>query len=168
MKRRVLFSMPAVLKRLKSIFAMKLQKRYYCTLNSMNQKMLTRIFSAERLGLSMSLLCGVHCLAFPFLVTLSPVLPVHLEGFESVEHAIILVSVLVAGLTFFKDYRKHNKLMPIVLGVVAVLLFGLSGMLTADNEPVFVTGGSLLLIVAYGINYKMRKNVSLSCACHKG
>lgn len=133
----------------------------------MTKKTLTQIFSAERLGLSMSLLCGVHCLAFPFLVTLSPVLPVHLEGFESVEHLIILANVVVAGLTFFKDYRKHNKLMPIGLGVVAVVLFGLSGMLSAANEPVFVTGGSLLLLAAYGINYKMRRNVAPSCACHK-
>jgi hypothetical protein len=126
---------------------------------------LQKYFSVERFGLSMSFLCGVHCLAFPFLVTLSPILPVHLEGFESIEKGIILVSLLIAAFTFAKDYKKHTKLFPILLAVSAACLFVFSGFLMPKFESVFVSGGSILLLFAYVLNWRMKKTAAPACIC---
>ncbi len=131
----------------------------------MDKKPFTKYFSAERFGVSMSFLCGVHCLAFPFLVTLSPVLPVHLEGFESIEKGIILFSLVIAAFTFARDYKKHNKFFPIGLALAATCLFALSGVLIAKYEPVFVSGGSILLLMAYVLNWRMKKISAPACAC---
>lgn len=106
---------------------------------------LDRSNSRDIAGISASLLCVLHCLATPFLVTMMPLL----AATEHETHNIFAIIILLIGiLAFVPGYRKHKKTAILVVGAV-----GITAIIAAAMLPEMEVGETIetLLVVAGGL-----------------
>lgn len=77
----------------------------------------------DRLGISVSLACVLHCLLLPVMIVLGPVVG---EFFtDPIFHLFIAVIVIpVAVFALFNGYRKHRVCNVLVLGAIGLSLIG--------------------------------------------
>ncbi len=98
----------------------------------------TQVQSSGRydyVGIFLSALCAVHCLATPILLAFLPALG---EQFQSPwVHGVLLVFVVSIFLvTILRHYRMHKSVLPLVLGIAGIAVLGYGFYVEA-----FVTGG---------------------------
>lgn len=115
----------------------------------------------HKVGLSLSLLCAIHCVLTPIMLISLPFLG---EGFlsESAETWLFFVSVSLAFLVLLKDLKIHRNKVPMSLLFLSILLnfssFFLSHSLIANG---FHISSSIVLAIAFFMNWRLHKNV-----CH--
>jgi len=72
--------------------------------------------------MSMSLICGIHCLAMPFVLG---IMPVAFSSGSFTEFLIITISAALATYLLVNDFKKHRKVYPlIILSLGVLILFG--------------------------------------------
>ena len=125
------------------------------------RKIFTHYHTLNKVGLWLSVLCTIHCLAMPFLMTAVPFLG---ESFlsEKSEMYLIGTSALLAIFLLIKDYRNHQNPLPLGLLVIA-LSFNFAGLFLVKGsyEIFFNVTGALVMAVAYYINWNSHRR-----ACH--
>lgn len=125
------------------------------------RKIFTHYHNLNKVGLWLSILCTIHCLAMPFILTSLPYL-----GKNAIsERSEILLIAVSAGLAIYllrKDYKNHHNPTPLRLLVVA-LIFNILGIFFVPHtyEMFFNVTGGLLMASAYGLNWYWHKR-----ACH--
>lgn len=123
------------------------------------RKIITHYHTLNKVGLWLSILCTIHCIAMPFLITAIPFLG---ESFlsEQSEMYLIGISAILAIFLLVKDYRNHRNSLPLTLLVIA-LAFNFTGLFLARGtyEIVFNVAGALIMAIAYWINWKEHRRV---------
>ncbi len=114
----------------------------------------------DKIGVSVSLLCLVHCLVLPFaLVGLSAWGTAGLWN-TLVHTSIAVLAIPAAVLTALPGYREHRRVQVPVLLLGGALVLGLSLLLhdvIGENGHVAATVvGSLLLLTGHVQNYRLR------------
>jgi len=118
----------------------------------------------DRIAISLSAICIVHCLTVPLVVTLLPVAALGLGG-ESHFHAVMLWLVLpVSVIGLVMGYRVHHRARIVALGIVGILVISVASTVGHVQWPVSAEiivsmGGSLLLVAAHWINFAVVKKV---------
>jgi len=114
----------------------------------------------DRIGITASTLCAIHCAALPFLIT---VLPMWGPGFlanEAVEITMIAVSLIIGIWSLGAGYwKQHHHIMPILLLIsgFACIVFGhFSGIELL--EPILIPIGGFTIAAAHYINLRMLKS----------
>jgi len=111
----------------------------------------------HKVGLSLSFLCAIHCLAMPFVLVALPVVASSFLN-ENVELGLILGSLILGVFILFKDYKHHFNKFPL-------LLFGLSFLLVLAHllfhEHTLMSFSSVIMAVAYIRNWQLHRTV-----CH--
>ena len=127
---------------------------YIC---NMNHKHFLHTHTLHRAGFWLSILCTIHCLAMPFLITALPFLS---ESFisQTAEIYLIGISFALAAFLLSKDYRGHRNVFPLVLLFVATI-FNFSGLFLVKHtyETIFVIIGAIGMAAAYIINWWWHK-----------
>lgn len=125
------------------------------------RKIFTHYHTLNKVGIWLSILCTIHCLVMPFLITAIPFLG---EGFlsQKSEMYLIGISAVLAVFLLIKDYRNHRDSLPLILLLIA-MCFNFTGLFLAKNsyEIFFNVTGALIMAAAYYLNWKAHKN-----ACH--
>jgi membrane protease YdiL (CAAX protease family) len=125
------------------------------------RKIFTHYHKLNKVGLWLSVLCTIHCLAMPFLITALPFLG---DSFLSQQSEIYLIgaSTILALFLLIKDYRNHQN--PLPLGLLAIALcFNFSGLFLAKAmyEILFNVTGAIIMASAYWVNWNSHRR-----ACH--
>ncbi len=125
------------------------------------RKIFTHYHTLNKVGLWLSVLCTIHCLAMPFLITALPFLSGSVIS-EKSEIYLIGASAVLAVFLLVKDYRNHQNLLPLrFLGVAICLnivgLFVIKG----TYEIFFNVTGALVMAYAYWANWNAHRK-----ACH--
>lgn len=112
----------------------------------------------ESAAIAASGLCLVHCLGLPLLLVLLPGVIGLYVGSEIVHYAAL---ALVAPLALFAlrlGYRRHGALCPGVIGGlgIACLTFAVLPIAGERAEMLGTVAGSILLIAAHTINWRLR------------
>jgi cation transport ATPase len=117
----------------------------------------------DKLGVTLSGLCAIHCLATPLLALSAPFLG---EIFEQpwVHLMMALFVVPVGVFAFYRGYHHHKKKYIVALGLIGLVLIGIglaSPILEISmyEHDVFTISGSALLIVSHILNRR-------ACLCH--
>ena len=125
------------------------------------RKIFTHYHTLNKVGLWLSVLCTIHCLAMPFLMTALPFLG---ESFlsEKSEMYLIGASAVLAVFLLIKDYRNHQNPLPLRLLAIA-LCFNFAGLFLVKGiyEILFNVTGALVMASAYYINWNSHRR-----ACH--
>jgi hypothetical protein len=110
----------------------------------------------DRMGMSVGLLCAVHCLVLPVGVAMIPVAGLELMSGEGLEWAFVIVAVALGGLSLVPGFlRTHRQVLPVFLLLLGAS-FPLAGRtLLGDGSrleiPIVVTG-ALSMVLAHATN----------------
>jgi hypothetical protein len=113
----------------------------------------------DRIAISLSTICIVHCLAMPFLVAMLPVVALSFGG-DGHFHALMLWLVVpTSAIGFSLGFRVHHSTKIVVAGAVAVAVLALVALWGHDHwDPTFeVTvnvAASILLAIAHWRNFR--------------
>jgi hypothetical protein len=111
---------------------------------------LLRKLNLDALGIGASLLCAVHCAVLPVLVTLLPLLGLHMRGNEKLEHALLACTFVIGVAALLSGYRRHRQLQPLLW-----FLAGFAGLLLGHYrlrpawQPAVIAAGAVCIIVAH-------------------
>jgi len=116
----------------------------------------------DKIGVSLSALCAIHCLFVPIAIALLPLSPVALE----IEHWLHpIFAALIAPTIFYAVRRSHfNKRIVTLLSIGFVMI--LAGWLIGDFwlghtfETVTTLVGSFFLIAGHWVNYRHHQTCS--------
>jgi hypothetical protein len=114
----------------------------------------------DRIGISASILCVVHCLVTPFAVVLLPFVANFFEK-DTFHIIIVFIVVPVAAWALWNGYLLHKFKRVLVLGGLGVSLL-LVGMLATKHGSV----QSMLVMVAAGLSLASAHLFNLR-ACRK-
>jgi hypothetical protein len=114
---------------------------------------------AEKIGFWLTLICGIHCIATPILLTFLPILGSKFEAFHKYELIILLASLLMAFFLMHNDFKIHRNPLPRQLIVVAFLISSASWAVFAENYVSILV--STLIVFAYWLNWKHKEK----CSC---
>ena len=126
---------------------------------------------ADKLAISLSILCAVHCFFTPMLVVLLPAfasLPLESESL----HFWMVIGVLPISLfSLTLGCKKHQKFQVALLGLIglALMVFAIVGEaigFAEVMEKVLTLSGALLIALAHFWNYRLCQQHSDSCDCH--
>lgn len=117
----------------------------------------------DQVGIGLSVLCAVHCLVTPLILLSLPIMARYYLAHFWV-HVLLAVLILPVGIyAFWHGYRHHQNRKVLWLGlpglfIVASVPFLVHSLYLPVSEPLLMSFGSILLIVAHWINRR-------SCAC---
>ncbi len=114
------------------------------------------------IGIGLSLVCMIHCLLLPILLTTLPFLGVEIIENKILEIIIILFSALIGGYAIKKGFFKfHKSWLVICLFILGILLMLLGNFLPFPGEVASKLGGAILIICSHIQNWRLSKNVLL-------
>ncbi|AGA78943.1 MerC domain-containing protein [Echinicola vietnamensis] len=111
------------------------------------------------LGISASLLCGIHCAALPFILVVTPLAGLKFLTDPWIEYSVLIVSLLLALGALSHGYRKHHRRpLPLVIAASGFLVIGI-GHLIHDHHVheishIIVSVGACGVAVSHFINWK--------------
>ena len=127
--------------------------------------MLKAQMNSDKLAMSLSAACVIHCLFAPTLIIFAySFLSFSIES-EIVHYIILILALPISVLALTLGYRNHKVLSFLITGI-----FGLSLMLLAvllgegTSEKVLTVIGSSIVAYAHYRNHKICKE--LECDCH--
>jgi hypothetical protein len=127
---------------------------------------------ADAVGIGLSALCMVHCLAFPVIIAFAPAALRALPG-DDATHRTLAVGIGLAGsLAFRSGYKVHRKGWILALFLLGLALVSAAAMigepsLPALGEAAITTCGSVLLVTAHWCNRSLCHSCIVS-GCHHG
>jgi hypothetical protein len=132
----------------------------------------------DKVGMAVSTLCIVHCLAAPVMLFFLPAVATALISEEAVVHQTLYGLILVVALfSFIPGYRLHKKLKPLLLFGGGVVGLAFATFLAHDIahvlEPIVAIPSSALIVAAHYYNHKSCKHacgehthINHSCDTH--
>lgn len=113
----------------------------------------------DRIGMTASTLCAIHCALLPVFLTALPLIGLEFLANQWVEISMILLSVILGTLSLSLSYRKqHRKRLPFLVLFTGFILIGaghFSGM--EMLEPILIPIGGLIVAGAHLLNWKLNK-----------
>lgn len=124
---------------------------YIC---SMKSPLNSQLF--DKLGMSASVACAIHCALLPIVLTLLPIVGLEFLANPALELSMIILSLGLACIALSSAYKKHRKALPFVILMVGFAFIAL-GHLIEGMESYLIPLGGLLIAVAHFINLKLTK-----------
>ena len=119
----------------------------------------------DRLGMTASTLCAIHCALVPIFLTTLPLLGLEFLSNEWVEVSMIIVSVILGTLSLSMSYRKqHRKLFPFIVlfsGFALIATGHFSGI--ESLEPILIPLGGFTVAAAHLVNWRLNR----ACTHHE-
>lgn len=122
----------------------------------------------DRIGMTASTLCAVHCAVVPLLLTFLPLAGLGFLANPVFEMGMIIVALLLGVSSIFLAYfRTHRKLLPLILLLIgfAIIILGhlfIKGWVEAIVVPV----GGLTIAIAHFVNFKYVGACSTGTSTH--
>ncbi|MEM9886086.1 MAG: MerC domain-containing protein [Bacteroidota bacterium] len=108
------------------------------------------------IGFSASMLCAIHCISLPILLSMSTLSGLAWLENELLEFGIILLSLFIATWSLGQGYRKqHSKFDAFVIMLAGFSTIVLSRFLGEALEPVLMMLGGTLIAWSHFYNWKL-------------
>ena len=119
----------------------------------------------DKMAISLSLLCAIHCLAFPLVILLLPTVAA-LQLNDEAFHLWMLVAVIptsLYALTMGCQQHKHYRLLAV--GLVGLLFLVSAVVLGGVWEKVLTCIGAGIMAFGHYRNYRLCQHEE-NCECH--
>lgn len=116
----------------------------------------------DRLGIWISSLCALHCLALPLLLPLIPLIGSTIFAQVWFERTILTISMLIGAVALFNGAaRYHGQYYPLGLLFCGGVIYWFKDILGHDFEPLTITVGAMLIVAGHWINMRLCRQ----CRC---
>ena len=113
----------------------------------------------DRMGIWISSLCAVHCLALPLLLPVAPLIASSFVAEAWFERAILSFSILLGFAALFVGVHKdHRQLYPMYSLVLGGLIYWHKDIFGEQYEPFTIALGAFLIIAAHVVNLRLCKS----------
>lgn len=122
---------------------------------------------SEAVAIGLSIICLMHCLALPLIITLLPALGLWI-GMDEQFHLYLIIITLPLSLTILlTDYHIHQHKLALLLGVAGLISL-IAGWYSerAITDLMMSGGGSIFLLIAHILNWKRRNLMSANPSKH--
>ena len=128
--------------------------------------MLKTQMTSDKLAMSLSAACVIHCLFAPTLIIFAySFLSFSVES-ELIHYIILAIALPVSSLALILGYKNHNAFSFLVIGITGLSLLVLAVLLGEGiSEKVLTVIGSLTVAYAHLRNHQVCKQ--LECDCHE-
>jgi peptidoglycan/LPS O-acetylase OafA/YrhL len=133
---------------------------------------------SDFVGIGLSVLCLIHCLTLPLLITFAPAILRRLPGDDITHRGLAVAIGLVGVLAFRSGYRMHRRRWLLILFVVGLALVSVAAILgdevlTGYGEGAITVCGGLLIVTAHLVNHSfcqscVVRNCSPACSSGEG
>jgi len=119
----------------------------------------------DAFGFTASILCAIHCMAVPILLTVSAWGWLEILNDPSIEMSVVVTSALLAIISIIPSYfRHHRNVKAIVLVASGFLLIGIGRLETGRIPEVLLTSvGAAVVGSAHYVNWRLYRN----CIIHQ-
>lgn len=120
--------------------------------------MRTRIlnFPLDIFGILASLLCAIHCLALPILLSVSSLAFLDFLGNQWIEYSVIILSIVIAFYSLLPNYKQHRKITPLVIVLTGFLLIAIGqSEIFKISELAFTFSGAIFIALAHSFNWRI-------------
>ena len=127
--------------------------------------MLKAQMTSDKLAISLSAACVIHCLFAPTLIIFAySFLSFSVES-ELVHYIILMLAIPISTIALILGYRNHKVLSFLMIGIAGLSLMLLAVLLgEGTSEKVLTVIGSCTVAYAHYKNHKVCKE--LECNCH--
>ena len=127
--------------------------------------MLKAQMTSDKLAISLSAACVIHCLFAPTLIIFAySFLSFSVES-ELIHYIILMLALPISGLALVLGYRNHKVLSFLMIGITGLSLMLLAVLLgEGTSEKILTIVGSCTVAYAHYKNHKVCKE--LECNCH--
>jgi hypothetical protein len=121
--------------------------------------------TSDKLAISISAACVIHCLFAPTLIIFAySFLSFSVES-ELIHYIILMLALPISGLALVLGYRNHKVLSFLMIGITGLSLMLLAVLLVeGTSEKVLTVIGSCTVAYAHYKNHRVCKE--LECNCH--
>lgn len=112
----------------------------------------------DRLGITASLACAIHCAALPFLMTSLPLLGLSFLAHSWVEILMICISLFLGFYSLLRSYPLHRKMVPVLTLIAGFALIAAGHYLLEGLEAILIPLGGLTIAGAHVLNWKYCRN----------
>ncbi|MGY4385782.1 energy-coupling factor transporter transmembrane protein EcfT [Pedobacter sp. UYP24] len=116
----------------------------------------------DKLGMSASIACAIHCAAVPVFITFLPLWGLGFLANPTVELLMILLSICLASIALSKSFRAHRKIQPIIVLLIGFACIILGHFLIESLEAVLVPLGGFTIATGHFLNMRYTR----ICAHH--
>lgn len=107
----------------------------------------------DRIGISTSILCVLHCLLTPLLLVVAPLVGASLHA-DWIHPVIMIIAVPVAVWALYAGYRHHKRASTLVLGAIGLAFIAAAAFYPGDHhndnfEVFFMVAAGLFLATAH-------------------
>jgi len=135
----------------------------------------------DRIAITLSGICVIHCIAFPIFASLIPLFATTLHHGHSMHefwfHHFILIFILPFSLfAMIVGYKRHKQLLPIVIASIGLTVLVLSALFAGalitnqiiphDGETYLTVFGGIIHAVGHFMNLTATGTQRLACANH--
>ena len=118
--------------------------------------------SADRIAISASALCAIHCLCLPLLLGVFPAVGSSIFGQESFHQLLLWLVIPLSLFSLTLGCKRHKNGLVAVLGVIGIAILYLTATLGHDllgefYERVATLIGASAIAAAHMRNYSLRK-----------
>ena len=117
----------------------------------------------DKVAVTLSGLCLVHCLALPFLVVILPFSGLFSDDHLHMQMLVLVIPVSVVALAL--GFRRHRRLGVILAGVTGLLIITLGGTIAHEHyglitDRLLTVAGSLILAFTHYRNFRLSRHVA--------
>lgn len=121
-----------------------------------------KMINLDKLGITASTACAIHCALLPFMFTLLPFWGLEFLAMPALEITMIGLSLMLGIWSLGKSYNKiHQKLYPVlmlIIGFLAIIFGHFSGI--EFLEPILIPLGGFTIAGAHFLNLKLSRSCS--------
>jgi len=110
----------------------------------------------DRIGITATSLCALHCILLPVLLPALPLLGLSFLADHEWEHVFLLITALLGTVALFSGFKKyHRKIYPFYLLFLGITIYWIKHDFSENIQPYFIVIGASLIVAAHLINLKL-------------
>ncbi|MBA6263853.1 MAG: MerC domain-containing protein [Colwellia sp.] len=110
----------------------------------------------DRIGITATSLCALHCILLPILLPALPLLGLSFLADHAWEHVFLMMTAVLGTVALFSGFKKyHRKIYPFYLLFLGVGIYWIKHDFSEDIQPYFIVLGASLIVAAHLINLKL-------------
>lgn len=115
----------------------------------------------DKVGVTTSLVCAVHCMVLPLLLTSLPILGIDLVQNKTVEILMIVLAFIIGIVALAKGRKDYNSNLPIIFFIIGIACLVLKEVFHEWHTVILIPAITFILLAHY-TNYKMTKTANKS------
>jgi len=113
----------------------------------------------DRIGITATSLCALHCVMLPFLLPALPLLGLGFLADHAWEYVFLIITALLGAFALYSGYKRyHQQRYPFYILIAGIVIYWIKHDFSENIQPFFIFIGASLIVSAHFINLKLCNN----------